>query len=297
MGFDMFCRVLRLKVTRRLSAAALLCAALLGGCGENLTNPPDLSVYEPAEAEPLTCVPNLDGKIEASELREALGVPVTLRVSPAGQTRGVDLAGGLDSAGDRVWDWSAEDLTDQTARIEASAVSDWWFAASFPDGQFVTPIDAGGRNVGVYKRDDEAFYLLGLASAEPDPPEGRTLFVYQEPIALYRFPLEVGKTWISAGTVRDAVFRGLPYAGRDLYEVTVEAEGELRLPEITFDRTLQIRTKVTVEPAVGQAVVTQQVGYLFECFGEVARATSQNNEADPFFETAAEVRRLGLGLP
>jgi hypothetical protein len=35
------------------------------------------------------------------------------------------------------------------------------------------------------------------------------------------------------------------------------------------------------------------VSYFFECFGEVARATSQRDEPDPNFTEAAEVRRLG----
>jgi hypothetical protein len=38
--------------------------------------------------------------------------------------------------------------------------------------------------------------------------------------------------------------------------------------------------------------VTRQDSYLFECFGEVARATSQPNETSDDFTTAAEVRRF-----
>jgi hypothetical protein len=38
--------------------------------------------------------------------------------------------------------------------------------------------------------------------------------------------------------------------------------------------------------------VTRQTSFFFECFGEVARATSQPNETQDDFTTAAELRRL-----
>lgn len=269
-------------------------AVALAGCGDNQTPEPEYKAYEPGGLEPLECVPNQDGRIDAAELREAIGVPVRYIVSPAGQTRAVDVAGQVNAAGERLWDMSARGADERAAELTASGVAGKWYAASFPQGQFVTSLDLGGRNEAIYRRDAEGFYLLGLASAEENPPEGQTLMVYEPPIALYLFPLEAGKQWISTGAVTNGKFRGLPYAARDTYDVRVEAAGRLVLPELTFDQALQVRTKVTVAPAVGQVAVTQQVGYLFECFGEVARATSQTGEQEPFFTTAAEVRRLGI---
>jgi hypothetical protein len=90
------------------------------------------------------------------------------------------------------------------------------------------------------------------------------------------------------------MIRGLPYAGKDTYEITVDAAGSLDLPDITFSQALRVRTKVTVEPAAGMAVVTRQASYVFECFGEVARVTSNNGEMNADFTTAAEVRRFGF---
>jgi hypothetical protein len=273
-----------------------IAALALCGCGDNQTPAPEYAAYKPGGLEPLACVPNLDGKIDAGELSETLGVSVTYIVSPAGQTRAVDLAGQVNAAGERRWDMSARGPDERAVKLIASGVAGKWYAASFPEGQFVTALDLGGRTEGVYRRDAEAFYLLGLASREESPAEGQTLMVYEPPIALYRFPLEVGKQWVSTGVVSNGKFRGLPYAGRDTYEVRVEAVGKLLLPELTFEQALQVRTKVTIAPAVGQVAVTQQVGYLFECFGEVARATSQLGEQEPLFTTASEVRRLGLDL-
>jgi len=57
---------------------------------------------------------------------------------------------------------------------------------------------------------------------------------------------------------------------------------------------LRVRTRVQVTPAVGIPTSRRQVGFLSECYGEVARATSRDNETDEDFNTAAELRRVGL---
>jgi hypothetical protein len=45
---------------------------------------------------------------------------------------------------------------------------------------------------------------------------------------------------------------------------------------------------------VGPPPNTQrQVSFLFECFGEIGRATAQPKETNDDFTTAAEIRRLG----
>ena len=277
-----------------LALLASVWSLTLLGCGDNATPAPTYEPYEAGELAPLECVPDLDGKLTAQELREALNIPVTYLVSPFGQTRQVDLAGQINSAGLRRWDWSAPTSQDQVARLEAQALQGKWYAQSFPSGQFVVPSDLAASLEGVYRRDDDGFYLLGLASSQADPPEGRTLLVYDQPIALFRFPLELGKSWVSVGQVRDARVRGLPYAGKDTYEVKVEAIGQLRLTDLTFDQALQVRTQLTLEPAIGQSIRRQQVSFMVECFGEVARATSRDDEPDALFKQAVELRRLGI---
>ncbi|MGM0557661.1 MAG: hypothetical protein ACQEVA_14855 [Myxococcota bacterium] len=268
---------------------------VVGGCGDPLPdNQPEYQAYEPTQPEPLDCVPNLDGRIQPSELTPQVGVPVRFLVSPAAQTRSVDLEGRTLSSGRRVWDWSEQIPTDREAIIEAEPVQEQWFADSFPSGAFVVPFDLGESTKAVYTRDEQALRLHGIASAQQDPPEGRTLLTYETPVELYRFPIEPGKQWVSTGVVNDATVRGVPYAGRDIYEVEVAAIGELMLPNITFDEAHKVNTKVTIQPAAGQSVTSRQTSFLFECFGEVARATSQEGEENPNFETATEVRRFGF---
>src|SRR5262249_13738795 len=159
------------------------------------------------------------------EAKAALGVPESLLVSPAGAARTVDLNGTVDAQGHRIWDFGADYADDQVAHVAAQPLNGLWFAASFPGGQFVVPVDAGGTPVGVYSDDGSTLLLHGIASAQQNAPEGVTLLPYQAPIALYRYPLEVGKSWVSSSTVMNGTARGLPYAGRDTYEVSIDAAG------------------------------------------------------------------------
>jgi hypothetical protein len=271
-----------------------LLGLLASACGDNLTVVPERDPYQSPEPTPLACLPDLDGRIEADELQTAYGLPVRYLVSPAGETRAVDVTGRLDPAGRRVWDWGADHVTDQQAEVIVRPLEDQWYAAGFPTGQFVVPFDAGGRLHAVQRRDAQGVYLLGLASAEERPSEGQTLLAYQTPVQVLRFPLRPGERWISAGLVQNGVIRDLPYAGRDTYEIEVDGAGRLELPDVTFTQALRVRTRTTVEPAVGLSTSQRQVSFFFECFGEVARATSLLDEPEEDFQTALEVRRLGL---
>ena len=275
-----------------LGCVFVTCAA---ACGDNETTPPSHSPYEAQAAATLPCAPNQDGKIDANELVPALGINATYLVSPAGTERTVDLAG-QNRDGRLVWAYAADYADDRTLRIQATSLDGKWYAASFPGlaSAFTTPIDASGTTEGIYTHDDNGMYLHGIASRDPNPTT-KTLFVYSTPITLYKFPLAPGGAWTTTGEVKNGFFSGLPYAGRDTYEVKVDAAGEIDLPDFILDQALRVRTKVTVAPAAGITSVQLQTSYLFECLGEAARVTSKLNETNENFTTASELRRLGLG--
>lgn len=275
----------------------LLALIALASCQDNETPFPEKSPYAATAPAALPCVPNLDGKIDASELAPTLGVPVTYLVSPPGKGRVVDLAGRTNAEGKLTWSLGNDYADDQVARVEATRLDGKWYApafAAFVSNAFVTPIDAGGRTEGVYTWNETGMYLHGVASFEENPPEGKTLLVYDAPIQLYRFPIEPGASWSSAAEAKNATLRGLPYAGRDTYEMKVDASGELGLPDFVLTQALRVRTFVRIVPAAGQETTQRQTSFLFECLGEVARATSALNEPDEAFSNASELRRLGL---
>jgi hypothetical protein len=277
---------------RRSLFFLLVCIGALA-CEPNQTHTDNNAPYEGGTVAPLNCVPNLDGTIDANELAAVLGIPVKYLVSPSGTSRTVNVAGQTDTQGQLVWDFGTDFADDQVASIEAAALQGKWYASSFPNGQFATPFDAADTLEAVYSQDDNGLYLQGIASTQMSPPEGETLFVYDTPVTLYVFPLKAGTTWTTTGVVRNGMIRGLQYAGQDTYQGTDAATGQLVVPDFTFQQAHRIEFVVTTVPAAGENVVTRQDSFLFECFGEVARATSETNETNDDFTTASELRRLG----
>jgi hypothetical protein len=218
------------------------------------------------------------------------GIEADEYVSPSGTTHDVDLVGG---GSPRTWDLSAEYANDQ--RIDAAPVplDTQWYAASFPGGQFVS--DAGAGNDGIYAEDATALWLYGLASHDPAPAGGKTLLVYDAPIAVLRFPLRDGMTWTETGHVKAGTIDGLPYIGTDTYQIDVSGIGVVEVAYVDFDPALRVRTHVTVAPDAGGTTTSRrQTQFLFECFGEVARAESKPDEPDADFTTAAVLRRFAL---
>ncbi len=270
----------------------LFLAPLLGGCGDNVTPAPSRDAFVGGDSAPLACAPNLDGKLEAHELTPATDTPVQYLINPVGRDRTVDLVGRMEGAR-RVFRFDVDFADDQALTLTATKLAGKWYSASFPTGEFVTAIDAAGTTEGIYRHDDTALFLLGLASKSESGPDGKTLLVYAEPVAVVRFPLTVGMRWVAVGNVTGGTVRGLPYAGRDTYEVEDDAAGKLVLHDFTFEQVHRVRTRVTVAPSAGATVTRRQVSFFAECFGEVVHVVSKDNEPNPDFTTAAELRRLG----
>jgi hypothetical protein len=270
-------------------------ASLPAACGPNRTRPVrPIWDGDAGVPVPLGCVPDLDGRIEARELQPAYDVGASFLLSPAGEVRDVDLGGVLDPDGTLRWDLGSDYASDVAVRFGASTLAGKWYASSFPSGQFTVADDPSGALEAIYRLDEAGLYLLGFASAQMDPPEGRTLWVYETPVVVFRLPLEPGASWVTASEVRDATVRGLPYAGRDTYESRVVAAGELTLPDLTFTQAMRVSTRVTIEPSAGAPIQRRQSSWLFECFGEVARVVATDGEPSEDFTRAASMRRFGL---
>jgi hypothetical protein len=272
-------------------SAALTALALFAGCGDNQTHPTH-STYTGSgggAGGSIACLPNLDGKIDATEFKAVLGIQVSYLV---GNDRPVNLVGTVDTAGHRLWDYSTDDASDGVIGIEATSLVGKWYQASFTGGQWVAPADALGKIEGVYSSDDGAVYLHGLASKVESGAEGKTLLVYDEKVTVYRFPLAPGVSFTSESTVTNGIVNNLPYNGKHTYEVKDDATGELKLYDYDFTQAHRIRTTLTIHNAQGADVVRRQTGFVYECFGEVMRATAKDNEPSEDFTTAAELRRL-----
>ena len=94
--------------------------------------------------------------------------------------------------------------------------------------------------------------------------------------------------------MQNGEYEGVPFAGTYTYAVEVDAIGRMLLPDLALAEVHRMRTRVTVQPLFGYPTTRRQTMWMFECFGEVARATSAPNEPDEDFTEAEEVRRLAL---
>lgn len=286
---------MRTDSTRRHSKWALagLVALASAGCGPNRTRPIRSELADAGSVTPLSCVPNLDGRIERNEIAAALGIPVRYLVSPADEARQVSLVGDVVDERRR-WDLGADYETDAVVAIQADALEGKWYADSFPGGEFVSPTDLQHSTDSIYRITDDGLYLMGFASPEMDPPEGRTLIVYQPSVRAFALPLELDATWSTTAEVRNGVARGLPYVATDTYESRVVATGSLILPDVTFEQALRVVTTYRNHPSVGFDTERRQTSFVFECFGEVARAVAPFGDTEDDFTTAAELRRFGF---
>jgi hypothetical protein len=70
----------------------------------------------------------------------------------------------------------------------------------------------------------------------------------------------------------------------------------LRRDYLLFDPTLRVRTSAVRRPSSGGMTSRRQTLWLFECFGEVARAESRVDEPNADFTSAAYLRRFALGV-
>jgi len=252
----------------------------LAACGTNETPQP-----EPVPTLP-QCVPNRDGVIDASELPIAVGATLTYY---AGTNRSLTqtLAGGR-------WDLSEERPDDTVVALGPVALRDQWYAGICASGQFV--VDAGNGLDGVYHQDAQALWLDGTASREEAPAGGKTLIVYPEPLAVLRFPITVGDMFAQTVALTDVTINGLPFNGTDELDVHVADSGHLEVPYVDFSPTLRVQTHVTRRPTSGGMTGRRQTLWMFECFGEVARAESNPDETNADFTNAAYLRRFALGV-
>ncbi len=255
-----------------LAALALIAVCATAACQSNGTGPAKLPELG------FSCLPDLDDRIEGVEMPVRTDFGTTFRVTAPNKLVTVSTRGTF-AEGRRIWRWDDDDKDDELVTSKARPTQGFWFHKTFPDAQFSLPLDRTGDMLGLYRKDDEALWLLGFASKTEEPVAKRSLARYSHPIAVVRFPLYAGRSWTSSAKLSGAVVLGLPYAGEHRYHVDVESAGTLRLPEVSFGPALRVQTLVENQPLVGKPLVQHQSSIVFECFGEVARLVSAQKEA------------------
>ena len=248
----------------------------------------------PGASTPLECVPNLDGRIDASELKAALNTSVKYQVSPGGTTRAVDVAGTPDRYGRPHWNFADGHRERPGDQIEATPLQGELVRASFPNGQSSSRRSTPGRRSrAVYYAGRPSHVALRHRVAPAEPVLGRdSLRLLVADSSSTSFPLTAGSSWTSSGTMHERrLLNGEPYAGQDTYDDERRCDGHARPAAAHLHSSHRVRRTVTVAPAVGESVVTKQVSFLYECFGEVARAT------EPVGETKRRFHHRRRGAP
>ncbi|MBL4637255.1 MAG: hypothetical protein JKY56_25595, partial [Kofleriaceae bacterium] len=172
----------------------------------------------------------------------------------------------------------------------AKSLENTWFADEFPAESIRVPLSSSGDTFAILRSSESSVSLLGIASEQA----GHTLLHYQSPIDLYRFPMQVGSAWSSTSAVIGTL-ASVPYNGTDAYETTVESISSVALPHLQFTSAYRVRTIITSDSGAAGVVVTrQQISMLSECFGEITRIVSRDNESASNFTTAAELWRFSL---
>jgi len=258
-----------------LSLTLVLCCST--ACSENRTPyGPDAGL----QPEVLSCVPNLDGVLSRDEMPTLLSTEVDYLIS-----RGT----AVDLSDDEI-DLSAEYDGEAKQAVTAEPIAGQWFASDFPADGIVVQLSRIGDTFAILRSTENAISLLGIASELED----HTLLKYQSPIDLYRFPMREGDSWQQESAVLGTL-ASVPYNGSDQYRVAVGSRVSVSLPHLRFTSARRVQTSITSDSGAAGVVVTrQQVSLLSECFGEVTRVVSQDNESATNFTTAAELWRFSL---
>ncbi len=250
--------------------------------------------YEPAVAVP-PCTGNNDGVIERAELPYVVGVRARYRINdlPSEVSTQPQKEFGVDT-----WDFTRPDAeASPQATFELSTLDGFWFAPVFEGADYAAALDPGPTTYGAVVTDDDGVYLHGFASAQQQGESGQTLASYDQPIALYQFPLALGDHFTSTARAEDARLLGLPSAFDDTYDIEVTGRGTLKLPDLVLENTLRITVRFERTLLAGD---THQVSHLFvhECLGEVARLISPavplSTPLDDEFTDIQQLWRLAL---
>jgi hypothetical protein len=93
-----------------------------------------------------------------------------------------------------------------------------------------------------------------------------------------------------------ATIHGLPFNGSDEVSDAVVGEGLLAVPNVQFSPVLRVSFGAVRSPSSGPATSRRTSLFMFECFGDVARAESKPDEPSADFTKAASFRRFALGV-
>ncbi|MBK04316.1 MAG: hypothetical protein CL920_36135 [Deltaproteobacteria bacterium] len=273
-----------------------------GACSPPVTNEPTVEKSEPDAAvenkdapEPSRCIANNDGVIALSEIAFVADASVKVKRSAPNATVSVNQVGKKDADGTLVWDFT-EVNAKTDAYVKTESPGGYWFSETFPEATLLIPerfSGYSGKIFQVIRKGTDSMLLEGLVSEKETPASEKVFLPYDIPVPLLRFPLREGKEWVITAKAQGDL-GGTPITSQDRYQIIVDGRGTLKLPDIEFENTLRININVQQRFLGGKTRRLYQILYMHECYGEVARVESKDNETDPAFTSATLVRFISF---
>ena len=230
------------------------------------------------------CVPQNNGVIAPDEYPMMAGLHANYEFA---DNVTIDTAGVTNTDGSHSWDLTGPYSGDHTVFVTTNAPIGQWYSSDYPGATYTTPLSDTSTLLGVFQGTASSLVMLGVAS--PGSGNGQTDLTYAPPAEFVSVPMQVGTSWSSKSTIT-GLAQGLVANYTEQYASKVDAYGTIKVPYGTFS-VLEIQTTLT-RTMLGVTTTIQSLSYVAECFGPVAAATSQSNETQTHFTSAAEVRRL-----
>jgi hypothetical protein len=235
------------------------------------------------------CVPNNDGIITRAEVPMLAGLHANFLVA---ENVTMTTGGTAQSGGATDWDFSGALSGDHTIVITTDAPQGQWFASKYPDATYTSKLSDTETFLGVYQATQAALVLQGVVNPTNASPV--TEVSYSPAAEILAVPLQMGTSWTSTSTITGTA-DGIPSDYTEKYSSVVDAQGSLKVPYGTFN-VLRVQTTLTRTDGI-VVETTQTMTFVAECFGPVAKLTSQTTtapEAAPgnAFTNVAEAWRL-----
>ena len=253
-----------------------------GGPGDDLATGPRLDLAGGSDAVAPQCRIDNNGILTREEAPFIVGLGGLYLVNGGGMNVPV-----VVRPQNNTWDYSAPAANDVKVFDQLLTANGAWWSPDYPGATHAQKIDASSGLLGVYQATADSLLLLGVVSETGGLTQ--TSLKYATPIAVLKFPLQLGTTWVGESDVTGLV-SGVFFTAREKYTFTVDARGMTRVPVGTFD---SLRLRIDYKQSYGLLTTTRiQYLHLAECFGLVARLRSKDNEQIAEFAQATEYRRM-----
>ncbi|MFT3697260.1 MAG: hypothetical protein QM831_29220 [Kofleriaceae bacterium] len=233
------------------------------------------------------CTPNHDGTISADEVPLAAGKMANFRVATDATW---NTAGAAGSGNERTWDLTGALSNDSDGPTTLTGpTNEWWKGDSgFAGASYYTQLAAGSDLLGVFKVDSNGVTLLGVVS--PTKTATYTEITYDPPATILKVPMKASDSWTSSSSVV-GYYSGSYVNYTEVYTSNVDQSGTMKTPYGEFP-VLRIGTVLQQKQLGSTYNTVRNYAWMAECFGTVAKVSSQNNESNAEFSDDAEVRRI-----